>query len=52
VLPTDADQVPAINRHGGSVNCLFGDFHVELASAQTITNQNAICGSNSWLALN
>jgi prepilin-type processing-associated H-X9-DG protein len=47
------DPVPAINRHGGSVNCLFGDFHVELISAQVISNQDASgCGSNSWLALN
>jgi prepilin-type processing-associated H-X9-DG protein len=52
---TDADQVPAIYRHGGSVNCLFGDFHVELVTAETITNQNAItCNSpsgNPWFTL-
>ena len=49
-----ADPVPAINRHGGAVNCLFGDFHVELISAQTISNQDAIgCNSsNLWFMLN
>ena len=51
--PTDGSGVPAINRHGGAVNCLFGDFHVELISAQVISNQAAIgCVSNSWFALN
>jgi prepilin-type processing-associated H-X9-DG protein len=48
------DQVPAINRHGGSVNCLFGDFHVELVSAQMLTNQDAISCSlpgNPWFIL-
>jgi len=51
--PTDGSGVPAINRHGGAVNCLFGDFHVELISAEVISNQAAIgCGRNSWFALN
>jgi prepilin-type processing-associated H-X9-DG protein len=56
VVGIDADQVPAINRHGGAVNCLFGDSHVELISAQVITNQNAIsCNTptgNPWFTLN
>ena len=48
------DPVPAITRHDGAVNCLFGDFHVELISAQTISNQDAIgCNSsNLWFMLN
>jgi prepilin-type processing-associated H-X9-DG protein len=50
------DAVPAVNRHGGAVNCLFGDFHVELVTAQTITNQDAIsCNTppgNPWFTLN
>jgi prepilin-type processing-associated H-X9-DG protein len=48
------DPVPAINRHDGAVNCLFGDFHVELISSQTISNQDAIgCNSgNLWFMLN
>ena len=51
--PSDGSGVPAINRHGGSVNCLFGDFHVELISAQVISNQVTLCrGSTSWFALN
>ena len=52
---TGGDPVPAINRHDGAVNCLFGDFHVELISAQTISNQDAIsCFSspvNPWFLL-
>jgi prepilin-type processing-associated H-X9-DG protein len=49
------DTVRAIDRHGGSVNCLFGDFHVELVSAQTVSNQAALCGSSPpslWFLLN
>jgi len=50
------DTVRAIDRHGGSLNCLFGDFHVELVSAQTISNIAAIpCGGatgNPWFRMN
>jgi prepilin-type processing-associated H-X9-DG protein len=50
------DPLPAIARHGGgAVNCLFGDFHVELVSATTITNHDVGCNSstgNVWLNLN
>ena len=48
------EPVPAIQRHDGAVNCLFGDFHVELVSAQTLSNQDAIgCNSaNPWFILN
>jgi len=48
------DPIPAIQRHDGAVNCLFGDFHVELVSAQTLSNQDAIgCNSaNPWFILN
>ncbi len=55
VIQNDSDQLPAINRHGGSVNCLFGDFHVELISAQVLSNQDTGCtfpGNSSWSKLN
>jgi prepilin-type N-terminal cleavage/methylation domain-containing protein len=29
VLVTDKDQVKAVDRHAGVINCLFGDYHVE-----------------------
>ena len=55
-VATFGDPVPAINRHGGAVNCLFGDFHIELISAQVISNEDAIsCTSlpgNPWFTLN
>jgi prepilin-type processing-associated H-X9-DG protein len=53
VLGTDPDQVPAVNRHGGGVNCLFGDFHVEFVSSQAISNQNTVsCPSgNPWFVM-
>ncbi|MGD1019447.1 MAG: hypothetical protein ABSA12_09025 [Verrucomicrobiia bacterium] len=53
---TSADPLPAIDRHGGAVNCLFGDFHVEFVSAQTLTNQDAMgCDypqPDPWFVLN
>ncbi|MGD1019446.1 MAG: hypothetical protein ABSA12_09020 [Verrucomicrobiia bacterium] len=53
---TSVDPLPPIDRHGGAVNCLFGDFHVEFVSAQTLTNQDAMgCGPSPpdpWFLLN
>ena len=48
------DITPAIARHGGSVNCLFGDSHVELVSSNKIAQQDAIsCNAgNPWFELN
>jgi prepilin-type N-terminal cleavage/methylation domain-containing protein/prepilin-type processing-associated H-X9-DG protein len=42
VLTTDADQLPAIQRHASTINCLFGDFHVE---ALTLAKIQAIDGN-------
>ena len=51
---TSGDSTPAIDRHGGSVNCLFGDFHVELVSSNRIAQQDAInCSIGSpWFEMN
>jgi prepilin-type processing-associated H-X9-DG protein len=48
------DNTPAIARHSGSVNCLFGDSHVELVSSNAIAQQDAIsCPvGNPWFELN
>ena len=50
------DPLPAGARHGGAVNCLFGDFHVELISTNKIVQQNGVnCGGttgNVWFNLN
>jgi prepilin-type processing-associated H-X9-DG protein len=53
VFPGD-DQLPAIARHGGSVNCLFGDFHVELVSSNKVAQQGAInCAvGEPWFEMN
>jgi prepilin-type processing-associated H-X9-DG protein/prepilin-type N-terminal cleavage/methylation domain-containing protein len=51
---TTGDSITAIDRHGGGVNCLFGDFHVEWVSSQTISNQDAVnCATgNPWFMMN
>ena len=48
------DDISAIERHGGGVNCLFGDFHVEWVSSQTVSNQDTInCNrGNPWFMMN
>ncbi|HUI06904.1 MAG TPA: hypothetical protein VL486_07840 [Verrucomicrobiae bacterium] len=48
------DSISAIDRHGGGVNCLFGDFHVEFVSSQTLSNQDAVsCKTgNPWFMMN
>jgi prepilin-type processing-associated H-X9-DG protein len=49
------EAIPAIGRHGGMINCLFGDFHVESVSLQALSNQDAIgCNipsGNPWFTL-
>jgi len=41
-LVTDADQLPAIERHSSQVNFMFGDFHVEALGRSKITAIDAI----------
>jgi prepilin-type N-terminal cleavage/methylation domain-containing protein/prepilin-type processing-associated H-X9-DG protein len=50
----DKDHLPAIERHSGGVNALFGDQHVEFLSLQRISAQEATpCETgNPWLMLN
>jgi prepilin-type processing-associated H-X9-DG protein/prepilin-type N-terminal cleavage/methylation domain-containing protein len=51
---TNVDPLPSIARHGGSVNCLFGDFHVELVSSNNLAPHDAGCGTSgsTWFELN
>lgn len=56
-VPSTGPPIKPIDRHGGGVNCLFGDFHVEFISAQTLSNQDAMGGcttpaGNSWFNMN
>ena len=48
------DPTPAIERHGGGVNAMFGDNHVEFLLGQRIIQQdNLACDvGNPWLMLN
>ncbi len=48
------DHVPAIDRHTGGVNAMFGDYHVEYLLLQKIVEQdNLACDvGNPWLLLN
>ncbi len=48
-----ADPLPPLARHGNAVNCLFGDFHVELVSSNRIAQQDIGCGTtgNVWFNL-
>jgi prepilin-type N-terminal cleavage/methylation domain-containing protein/prepilin-type processing-associated H-X9-DG protein len=48
------DHLPAIDRHSGGVNALFGDHHVEYITLQRILTQDALpCEKgNPWLMLN
>jgi prepilin-type processing-associated H-X9-DG protein len=50
----NADPLPSIARHGGAVNCLFGDFHVELVSSNNLAPHDVNCSSpgNTWFDLN
>jgi prepilin-type N-terminal cleavage/methylation domain-containing protein len=47
------DHVPAIDRHTGGVNTMFGDYHVEFLTLQRIIEQdNLACDvGNPWLML-
>ena len=52
---SSGDSIPAMNRHGqGSVNCLFGDFHVENVSTQTLHQADGMsCAQgNPWFMMN
>ena len=51
---SSGDSVPAVNRHDGGVNCLFGDFHVAFVSSQTISNQDKVScpQGNPWFMMN
>jgi prepilin-type N-terminal cleavage/methylation domain-containing protein/prepilin-type processing-associated H-X9-DG protein len=40
-IPT-GDNTHAVDRHGGGVNMLFGDFHVDFVSYSKITEQDAL----------
>jgi prepilin-type processing-associated H-X9-DG protein len=48
------DTVRAIDRHQGSVNCLFGDFHAEAVSYREISKQDdsACHEGNPWFMMN
>ncbi|HTS19862.1 MAG TPA: hypothetical protein VMP11_19960 [Verrucomicrobiae bacterium] len=52
VLGLDPDQVPPIYRHGGLINCLFGDLHVELVTTNTLHAQDALAPTSPWFELN
>ena len=55
-----ADPVSAITRHGGQVNCLFGDYHVETVPLSKLKTQDSYaCDDpsdptkfNWWYAMN
>ena len=53
--PTNDDTKP-VDRHGGGVNVLFGDFHVEFTSQSAIAAADTLsCGgttANPWFAMN
>ncbi|HUI07582.1 MAG TPA: type II secretion system protein [Verrucomicrobiae bacterium] len=52
---SSGDTIPAMNRHGaGSVNCLFGDLHVDNVSTQTLHQVDAIScpHGNPWFMMN
>ena len=52
---SSGDTISALERHGGGgVNCLFGDFHVDFVSSQTISNQDTVnCRTgNPWFMMN
>jgi prepilin-type processing-associated H-X9-DG protein len=56
--PTIGPPIRPCDRHGGGVNCLFGDFHVELVSTQTLAAVDATGGctgsatGNPWFNMN
>ncbi|HXI83369.1 MAG TPA: prepilin-type N-terminal cleavage/methylation domain-containing protein [Verrucomicrobiae bacterium] len=49
----NSDPLPPLARHNNAVNCLFGDFHVELVSSNKIAQQDIGCGTtgNPWFNL-
>jgi len=46
-LPSAPDTTRPVDRHGGGVNCLFGDFHVEFVQLQSLTAHDSPCGQAS-----
>ena len=48
------DHLPAVDRHGGGVNAMFADWHIEYLSLQRIIDQDALACDvgNPWLMLN
>jgi prepilin-type processing-associated H-X9-DG protein len=49
----NVDPLPPLAWHGNAVNCLFGDFHVELVSSNRIAQQDINCSTlgNPWFNL-
>ncbi len=45
VLTSDADQLPAIERHSAVINCLFGDYHAEAFPIGKIDAMDGTCGT-------
>ena len=53
VLSTDKDQMPAIQRHSVTINCLFGDFHAEGLAQQKLEALDGNCtGGNPTFLMN
>jgi prepilin-type N-terminal cleavage/methylation domain-containing protein len=48
------DHLPAIERHSGAVNAMFGDYHVEYLPLQRIIDQDALACDvgNPWQMMN
>lgn len=50
----DPTSMRAVDRHGGGVNCLFADFHVDYVPLGKLTSQDAVNCSrgNPWFRMN
>jgi prepilin-type processing-associated H-X9-DG protein len=52
-IPHGGDTVRAIDRHGGGVNVLFADFHVEYVQLSALIAADGHCGTgNPWFDMN
>ncbi|HUI07584.1 MAG TPA: hypothetical protein VL486_11345 [Verrucomicrobiae bacterium] len=51
---SSGDSISALDRHGGAVNCLFGDLHVENVSTQSLNQVDSIScvHGNPWFMMN